>query len=326
MAEYAVQQDNAVDTAQRMRIAQSGLIPATGPLTSRTGLFRPGGGVTLTTGMSVSVNPFRGFIQGASSATQGGYWIVLDTAKTLTFADGGATSRTDIIVARVRDNPFDGSGAVSMSVEIVQGTPGAGTPATPANSVLLATKVITAGMSAGTGGLGTAPVDARPPALATAGGIVPVVDTADRATLGLFDGLTVYRIDAGQVEVRRNGQWVTLATSTGWVAASGLSMASGWSLNTAFIKRIDQDFAVLELRVTRTGADIVPGSDGNIVPDVTIATGLNPAPTWRTTGFCDGGSGAVIAVQPTGSIELVSAVSTKPITGFMTMTIPYRCG
>lgn len=211
MAEWVIAQTTGVDTAARWRLATSGLLPASGGLASRSGLLDNGGTVSVTGGMGVSVSAFRAFIQGGAASTQGGYLCVLDAAKPLVFEDGGASARVDIIVARVYDNTVDGSGQTKFAVEIVKGTPGAGTPATPQSAIRLATKIISAGMSAGTGGLGSAPVDSRPPRLVAAGAIVPVADATDRATLSSYNGLTVSRLDTGALEQYVNGEWVVLA-------------------------------------------------------------------------------------------------------------------
>lgn len=223
MTDYAIIQQNSADTAARVRLGLSALLPDLGSRTNRSGLFDDGGVVALTSGMSVSVSPFRAFIQGTSGGNQGGYFCVRDASANLTFADGGGSDRTDLVIARIYDDTYDSSGETKFAIEIVQGTGGGGVPATPANSIKLAEKVITAGMSAGSGGLGTAPVDKRPPRLVAAGGVIPVVDTTDRGTLDTYPGLTVYRIDASALEVFNGTTWDTNADS-GWLT---LTLASG---------------------------------------------------------------------------------------------------
>jgi hypothetical protein len=243
MAEWAISQVSGADTALRDRLARSGLVPATGDLTSRSGVFA-GGAVTLGSGMSVSVAPFRAHVQGAASATQGGYLAVLDTAKSLTFADGGASSRTDLIVGRVYENVLDASGFTKFAVEIFQGTPGAGTPATPSGAVKLAEKVITAGMTAGTGGLGTAPTDKRGPRLVAAGGVIPVTDAADRDTLIAYDGLIVHRLDLKLNQQRVDGAWQNLGGDTGWI---NLTVAAPFTASAGATPRVRVRNGVLHL-------------------------------------------------------------------------------
>jgi len=210
VGEYAIRQASGVDTAQRVRLAESGLIVPTGTLTSRSGLFA-GGAVTLAGGMGVAVDPLRAYIQGVSGSTQGGYLCVLDAAKTITLDDGSLAARTDIIVARIKDNPFDSSGAVSFAVEPVKGASGGGVPATPLNAIKLAEVPVPAGVTAGSGGLVTAPTDKRPPRLVASGGIVPVANQADRDSLRTYDGLTVYRGDTGTLETLMGGVWTALS-------------------------------------------------------------------------------------------------------------------
>lgn len=207
MTAYVVFQESLQDTAERVRLSLSGLLPDTGDLQSRSGLLDDGGVVTLAGGMAASVSPFRCYIHGVSGATQGGYLCVLDDDLVVTFADGSGTNRTDLVVARVYDDIYDSDGFDKFAVEIVEGTPGGGVPVTPPNAIKLAEKVITGSMSAGTGGLGTAPVDKRPARLAANGGVVPVADATDRATLNAYEGLTVARLDLKRLERYLGGAW-----------------------------------------------------------------------------------------------------------------------
>lgn len=210
MTTYAIAQQSGVDEADRVRIALSGLLPDTAALKSRSGFLDGGAVVTLTSGMSCQVSPFRAFIQGGTVDTQGGYLIVSDANEVRTFDDGDASNRTDLLVARVYHDTYDASGFTKAQVEIVKGTPGGGTPAVPAGAIKVAEKVITAGMSAGTGGLGTVPVDKRPPRLVANGGLIPVANQADRDALPARKALMVYRLDTDTIEVNTTGD------GTGW--------------------------------------------------------------------------------------------------------------
>lgn len=241
MGEYAVIQASTLDTAERVRLALSGLLPDIGDLQSRSGLFDGGGAVTLNSGMAVNVSAFRAWIQGVSGDTQGGYFAVLDADKILTFADGSGSNRTDLVVARIYDDPYDTSGDTELRVEIFQGTPGGGTPSTPANSIKLAEKIITAGMSAGTGGLGTVPVDKRPPRLVTQGGLIPVLDATDRATLATYPGLQVYRLDTNLVEIYDGSSWEPVANTKRPAAMIYQNAASEQTITTGTSTDINLD-------------------------------------------------------------------------------------
>jgi len=159
MTVYALRLDNGVDTAARVRMGAMLNLPlGPSPLTSKSALRPDGGGaVTVVAGtMQVQAAPFLAWVQGSVSTTQGGYPFVSDSTVTLTLSAGHATlSRTDTIAGVVRDNPFDGSGALDARVIVVQGIPGAGAPTLPANCVPLRDVVVPAGLSSGNGGLQT---------------------------------------------------------------------------------------------------------------------------------------------------------------------------
>lgn len=91
------------------------------------------------------------WIDGAATG-QGSYYLRSDATTVLALTPVGATTRTDLIVARIQDAFY--SGAVnSGTIEVVQGTPGAGTPAQPSNTFLLATVVIPGSSSSVTSGM-----------------------------------------------------------------------------------------------------------------------------------------------------------------------------
>ena len=75
-------------------------------------------------------------VAGTSAADQGTYLGVLDADKTLTFDDGTASPRVDLIVARAYENVLDSSGATKFVFEILKGSPGAGTPANHCSALL----------------------------------------------------------------------------------------------------------------------------------------------------------------------------------------------
>jgi hypothetical protein len=220
VTEYALRLQNGQDTAARVRMADLfGLTPA-GALTARSGI-RPAptaGDVAAQAGtMNVTVQPFAAWVQGGVSAAQGGYVYVLDAAKTLALANGHASlSRTDVVAVVVKDDAYDGSGAYSATVQVVQGTPGAGVPALPANALPLRNVIVPANLSAGTGGLaaGNLSTDRRT-YVAGLGGVVTVASQAERDALPATKGTVVYRTDTDTLEGRMSGGWYSLAGPKG---------------------------------------------------------------------------------------------------------------
>lgn len=223
MTVYALRLQNATDTAARARMADLlGLTPS-GNVSARSGI-RPGptaGVVAVTAGtMNVTVEPFMAFIDGGVSDAQGGYPFVSDAVETRTLANGHASlSRTDVVAAVVRDNSFDGSGSLTATVEVVQGSPGGGVPTLPLNALPLRNIVVPAGASTGTGGLtsGALSTDRRT-YVAGLGGVVPVATQAERDALPNIVPTLVYRRDTDQIEVRRTAGWQVLQNTGAWTA------------------------------------------------------------------------------------------------------------
>lgn len=218
MTAYALRLQNSTDTAARARIGDLlGLTPGATAVTARTGI-RPGvnaGAVAVVAGtMDVTVQPFVAWIQGGVSVVQGGYPFVLDAQATLTLANGHASlSRTDVVAAVVRDDPFDSSGAVTATVEVIQGTAGGGVPALPENALPLRNVTVPAGLSTGTGGLASGNLSTdRRAYTAAAGGVVPVANKTERDALPAINGTVVYRTDLDTLQVRRASGWDTVAT------------------------------------------------------------------------------------------------------------------
>lgn len=232
MTVYALRLTNGTDTAARVRMGDLlGLAPS-GNLGTRSGI-RPGptaANVAVVAGaMQVTVQPFVAWVDGGVSDTQGGYPFVCDAAVTLTLANGHATlPRTDVIVARVRDDAADGSGFTDATVEVVAGTAGSGAPALPTNCVPIRNVVVPAGASVGTGGLtsGALSTDRRT-WLAGLGGVIPVATQAERDALPAVNGLVVYRIDTDTLEHRRAGTWEAVGGGQGHLGTVVRTIVTG---------------------------------------------------------------------------------------------------
>lgn len=234
MTEYALRLTNGTDTAARVRLGDALGLQHDGPLNARTGMRRDGGGaVTAVAGtMGVQVTPFSAWIDGGSSDGQGGYVFVADAAKTLTLSDGHATlARVDTIAAVVREDAYDGSGATTATLEVVEGTPGAGAPTLPTSCIPLRDVSVPAGLSAGTGGLSSSNLAADRRAYLSAG-IVPVSGAAERDALGALAGQAVFRDDTGTLEVFDGTDWNTYKRDDGMRFESGTVSVSVASSST----------------------------------------------------------------------------------------------
>src|SRR5690242_18242870 len=107
------------------RLALStGMTPA-GNLTSRSGIVADGGlALQQVSAMQCQISPGRAYVQGTTA--QGAYPIAVDAAVPLTVPDGDPQyNRFDLIVLKIQDDQFDGSGQTQASVTLIAGTPAA---------------------------------------------------------------------------------------------------------------------------------------------------------------------------------------------------------
>lgn len=212
MSEYALRLASAVDTAPRVRAGDAAVRFPGGTVRARGGVRNDGGGVvTAVNGtMSVSCTPFTAWVD-AAVAGQVGVPYVLDAAATLSIANGHASlSRTDVVAVVVRENAYDGSGATTATLEVVQGTPGAGAPSLPYAAVALRNIVVPANTAVGTGGLTAANISTdRRVFTVASGGLLPVASSTERdALVSPQRGWMVYRED-GTIQVRTASGWDT---------------------------------------------------------------------------------------------------------------------
>ncbi|MFR9795503.1 hypothetical protein ACL02U_06280 [Streptomyces sp. MS06] len=225
--------------------------------------------------MTGRVSEGRAVIQG--TITQGAYPLAMPTSTDLTFTDGDPQyDRIDLVVLRVYDNAYDGSGRTETTCEIIEGTPAATptAPATPDLALPLYQVTVPATASAGNGGIPwtTALTDQRTTTVAI-GGILPAYGTtANGAYLGQYRDLngTLQRWDGTTWQDYQPPVEVE-STSSGAVAASGFSVLS-------FYARRTHGVCTFALYLLRSGADITSNSAGNItdLPVGTLPSGWTP--------------------------------------------------
>lgn len=209
MSEYALRLANSQDTAARVRAADAlGLTP-NGAVRARGGLRPDGGGaVSVLSGqMNVQVTPFSCWVD-ASPAGQVGYPFVCDATKTLAIAAGHATLvRVDTVAVVVKENAFDGSGATTATLQIVQGTPGAGAPAMPTSACIPLRDInVPAGASAGSGGLTSGALGTDRRVYTTAlGGTLPCTSTTRPASP--YAGMRIFETDTKREYVYDGTAW-----------------------------------------------------------------------------------------------------------------------
>ncbi|MFD4556233.1 hypothetical protein ACFWP5_18290 [Streptomyces sp. NPDC058469] len=284
----------------------SGILPG-----STTGLYRING-FTLTgaTGtMSGTVSPGRAIVQ--STDTRGAYPVALTEFENVTFSDGDALyGRIDLLVLRIYDDVYDGSGRTEAVVEIVPGTPAAtpAIPATPDLAIPLYQVAVPKNTSAGTGGIAwsTALTGVRT-ATVGLGGILPA--TTDTAN-GSYPGQ--YR-DVNGVLQRWNGTaWADyqppLVVET---ATSGATVSGNWSLQSYNARRT-HGVCSFTLGLTRTTSSLTATAAGTTNPGNvgdellgTLPSGWRPATeTYATAsdGYADGAA----RITTDGSVYLIT--------------------
>ncbi|MFD1658879.1 hypothetical protein ACFSL4_11835 [Streptomyces caeni] len=306
-------------TREDTRLVALGALTPTSPVATRSGVL-PGSydgqhrlsGFTLTGtagSMTATVGPGRALVQGTDA--QGAYPVALAEDLSLTFADGDAQyGRIDLVVLRVYDHAYDGSGRTEAVVEIIQGSPTATptAPPAPGQSLPLHKVSVPAGAGAGSGGIdwSTALTGLRTATVA-AGGILPVVTDT---TGGAYPGQ--YR-DASGVLQRWNGTaWadyqppVAVETTT-----TGVTAATDWSVAWYSARRTG-GVCSFTLALIRTGADLTATAAGTTNPGnvadqlmATLPAGWRPAGE-TTAAASDGyGTGAARIVAD-GSVQLIA--------------------
>lgn len=100
-------------------------------------------------GMTVTIQPFFGIVNGTTSAGQGRYLVQNSSAASVTVpaAPGTGQSRLDLIVAQIHDDDEDGGGVNSWELLTIEGTPAASNPALPTvpNNALAMYQIATTG-------------------------------------------------------------------------------------------------------------------------------------------------------------------------------------
>ncbi|WP_329255859.1 hypothetical protein OG223_31425 [Streptomyces sp. NBC_01478] len=293
---------------------RSGILPG-----SATGLYRINGfTLTGTTGtMSGTVSPGRAIVQ--STDSRGAYPIALTEFENVTFADGDAQyGRIDLLVLRIYDDVYDGSGRTEAVMEIVKGTPSA-TPAVPTPpdvSLPLFEVTVPAGTSSGTGGIPwTTGLTGRRTATVGVGGILPITtDTANGSYPGQYRDLN------GQLQRWSGTAWAdypVLPTWQNWTPAWTTNTGSATpsfgnaSLSCRYVKfgtTVHLNFQIVFGTTTSFGTSPTTGDNWRFSLPVAAAA------TRMSIGFAEmsantAGNRVMARLYPTttGAFELVTA-------------------
>ncbi|MFI9613191.1 hypothetical protein ACIHCM_16210 [Streptomyces sp. NPDC052023] len=288
------------------RLTALGALTPTSPVATRSGIL-PGSGdgqwrisgftaAGSPGSMTATVYPGRAIVQGTD--VQGAYPIALSDPVTVTFADGDAQyDRIDLLVLRVYDDAYDGSGRTEAALEIIQGTPAATpvVPVTPALATPLYEVRVPSGAGAGSGGLDwDSALTGRRTATVAVGGILPV--TTDTSN-GAYPGQ--YRDFNGTLQRWNGTAWKDYPAPTptwqswtpAWTTGSGTATPSygNATVNCRYVKfgtTVHLNLSIAFGSTTNFGSAPTTGDNWRFSLPVAAAA------THGVVGFADLGAGA----------------------------------
>lgn len=218
-------------------------------------------------------------------------------------ANASGSTRIDRIVLRLTK----ASGEITE--EVVEGTPGAGTP-------VLTRDLGTSGyyefplarvtVANGAATLADDTVDLDGWYLAAQP--VTGVTTTLPAAADQSPGMLVYDSQADEAFISTGGTLHTLYADSDWVP---LTAASGWSASSLAYRHMSGHVSFV-CEMTRTGASMAPSSLSRLA---TIPAGFRPTRNWRATAYIQGGHIGLIRIATTGAVELTAFASTTFATG-----------
>ncbi|MCX4811621.1 hypothetical protein OG601_13460 [Streptomyces sp. NBC_01239] len=318
------------------RLVSLGALTPTSPVATRSGILpgSPDGqfritGFTLTgtaSSMSASVSPGRAVVQ--STDARGAYPVALTEYLNVTFADGDALyGRIDLLVLRIYDDLYDGSGRSEAVVEIVKGTPAAtpAIPATPDLAIPLYQIAVPKNTSAGTGGIAwaTALTGVRN-ATVGLGGILPV--TTDTAN-GAYPGQ--YRDSSGQLQRWNGTAWAdypVLPTWQSWTPAWTTSTGSATpafgnaSVSGRYVKfgtTVHLNFQITFGSTTNFGTSPTTNDSWRFsLPVAAASTRLSIGFAEMAAGTAGNRAAARLYLSTTGAFELITSSGQPTATTF----------
>lgn len=285
---------------------------------------------TVIDGFTATVRAGRAVMNPALTTTQGPYWVSLPTDEIHPIPPGDAVNpRIDITILRVYDDDEDGSGMRLARSELVTGAPAItpAKPAVPPGAMELAEIDVPAD------GQGDPVGTITYPFVVANGGILPVRDTADQATVSPLRQLIIARLDQGLFYRALGGSYtrfgeIVLTTSGNRPAhADGqtiyetdtnrlwVSDGAQWTLpNNVAGGRVGR--AILESNSAAT-------ADGATLTWLAFASPLTPVSTgriWKITARANAVSGSsgndryFVDIQSNGTPIARTQVTIPPVT------------
>lgn len=301
--------------AEEARVAVGGLwTPGTTAVTARQGL-RPGPGTpgkvkqTGTPGINVLVDAFQLLL--TASRGSGPYIETEPAQLTVAVLDVPAdpsNQRNDLILFRQTDTYYSDVSSVQGVIR-VQGTP-SGTPADPSVAAypdhgLLARVRVPAGATAITDAMID---DLRPPWVVALGGILPVANATDRATLTGYDSFAIYRLDRDWVEIHDGTAWrvqgIAVCSSTADRDSAITSPYNGLLATTT-------DSGTVWLRHSGAWVATSLGALAVSVSDTQEADGTTTSGVYTATLTGTGGCSLTFVAPVSGKVQITNNANCK---------------
>jgi hypothetical protein len=198
-------------SGQELRQALGGMFnpSSSGPINARSAVLpSPNNPLRVTAlgtpNMTVDVAAGQAVVAGSETANMGTALLTNDATVNLAIAASDATNpRIDLVVARWYSETV-AVGLREFALEVVTGSPAASPvqPTTPANSIILATIAVAAGVTSITSGVITDTRDLT----AALGGVISCLSTGRPG--GVYSGLPIYERDTGQDRYWDGSAWV----------------------------------------------------------------------------------------------------------------------
>ena len=187
--------------------------------------------VLSATSTTWTLGPCSAVLSPAASSAQGSYRWASDSNVTGSVTAADATyARKDIVYIQVNDSSAgDGSGALTAPVLYLAGTASA-TPVAPAlpNNRCFLVGTVSVPQSGG----GSPTVVLNPARFVTAGGIQPIADATEQATLATYEGLRIDRYDLDLILRYDGSKWVGGTGTLDLTGTNYTSLGGGYEVST----------------------------------------------------------------------------------------------
>jgi hypothetical protein len=296
---------------------QNGSHPAENDRLTTTGILWKSQGVSdfgsmkvsqsTTPAMSVSVAAGHALIAGTQTSTQGFYIAYNDAATTVAIANASTTlPRIDRIVVTVEDAFYGGTANNQVIYQSLTGTPNASpvAPATPANSISLATIAVAANQTTVVNGNIT---DTRPTSQLSENAFTSAATAANTLTI---NGITSQTGKALKINDSTGTQKFAVAVDGTLTFADGTTQITAASFDPNIV--VNTQTGTTYTLASSDAQKLVTCANAAAITVTIASNSVNPLPTGTTISIAQYGAGQVTIVgasSPT-AVTIVSTAGT----------------